>query len=454
MDYGKQAAAAVEKVKSLDTKLDTSNLIKAQEDARTKIAAITDAKKRLDTIVDDMTAKKRALDADMDSLSQLTQAAQSAARDEYNGMLRKLNIEGVSIGNVAEMVFGPEVTGRLFNGMYWLDRINKTIPPNVRKNISIQKNKFGSRGYDIEFPLREMAYPSFRIGVMRISCNEKAYADEALTSPFIAGEIRDITSDQDHAGMPMTAKLSVMVPAYRNAAGDVSAMFDRRGGASIDSYKITVKDMPIADLVLGNGANGLPMRMRSCTANADAGVTFSSNRSDAVVRVALRRIDLEFNTNERLDAFSGIVRDTLSSVKNMTLTLAMKSENGRVETSVDSDLDNQLAARLKKLFGDKADELTRYLEKEFDRVAGAEQRRVLTSIGADRASITAGFGAQEKAVFAERDKLDQKKKEIENNLNAYQNELNRKADEGKKKAESEAKNKATDLLKQNKIPGF
>lgn len=453
MDYGKRAAAAADKVKNLDTKIDTSNLVKAQEDARAKIAVITEAKKAIDAVTTELAAKKKELDTDMGTLTSLTAQAEKASRDEYNALLKKLNIEGVSVQNVAGMVFGPQATGPLFAGMYWLDKINKTIPPNVRKNITLQKKQFGSRGYDIELPLKEMAYPSFHIGLLRISANEAAQGNETLTSPFIAGEIRDIVSDQDHIGRPMTAELSVMVPAYGKAKGSVSALFDRRNGAALDSYNITVKDMPISGMVFGDGANGMPMRLASAVAAADAVVTFSSARSEASVRVVLSRMDMEFK-KDGLDEFSSIVRDTLSSVKDMTITVGLRSENGRVDTTVSSDLDRKLADGLKKLFGAKTEALRKYLDEGFARAVGAEEKRVLSRFGKDQSDIAKTFGAEEKAVNTEREKLEQKKKEIENNLNAYQNELNRKADEGKKKAESEVKNKAGDLLKQNRIPGF
>ncbi|MBI4978386.1 MAG: TIGR03545 family protein [Spirochaetes bacterium] len=454
MDYDKQALRAVEKVKNLDTKIDTSSPMKAQEDARVKIAAIMDAKKSVDTIVSEVTQKKQALERDVAAIDALAKNVEAAAKDEYAALAKKLNLEAVSVNNVAAMVLGDSVMSRVNSGLYWFDFINKKTPKGTKEFLTAKyvPPAFGTRGYDVRYPVMPGGlYPDFHIGNVRVTVNQKRKTDEVITSPMIVGEVNDIVSDQDVIGRPTKAHFSVIVPAYGSAGGTVDAVIDRRNSMSVDTYRIAVERMPIRDMAFGDGSGGLPRMLKSAVADATVSLLMATNGYAATMDMRIKNIAFEYGA-EPSDEFSRIVKSVMKSIDTLTLTVKQKTIGGRTETELKSNLDEILAARLKKLFGEKVAELTKYLETSFAKAVAPEKDRVLGVIAGQKKGVVAGFSEQESRVNAEKNRLDEKKREIERQLKAYEDQAKSKMDAEKRKAEEAAKSKAQDLLKGKKLP--
>ena len=127
-----------------------------------------------------------------------------------------------------------------------------------------------------------------------------------------------------------------------------------------------------------------------------------------------------------------IVRDVLSGIQGFTMRLRLWKKDGPLDVALETDLDNLLAERTRKVIGDEVNRLRAELKQKLDRKVGEKRQELERLFNQKKEEVNGKIKAYENVV----QDVQNKRKELEDKINAE-----------KKKQEDALKKKGVDALK-------
>jgi uncharacterized protein (TIGR03545 family) len=284
-------------------------------------------------------------------------------------------------------------------------------------------------GQNIGFPV-EHGYPKFWIRRIHISGG----TDRSQNAEYFyaTGDAYDITSNQDVTGLPTKVRLA------GDKAGRTTFSFeaslDRRGETSLDRYQVNMIGIPVGQLSLGR-SEFLPTRITESMVDVNTQILVPSGRIDATTKIIFQNIHLVFDRDPR-NAVERIARDVLNQIRSFFLSLRLWNTSGPMDVAFTSDLDNQIAARARKVIGD-----------EIAKIQNDIRAKVNARIAAKRQEVTRLVDQKKGEVLARITNYENQLKQRINQVEAKKKELEKRIEEEKKKQTDAAKKKAEDATK-------
>lgn len=364
--------------------------------------------------------RKTAVTADVERLRGSLGAVDEIVRGDFERALALARLPSLNTDGIARLLAGQEMVRRAMTYLEYVDLARNTIQRYTPEPAYEKPPRF--RGQDIAFPV-ERHYPRFWIRKVLVSGGTGQTRDDDFVRA--EGEARNISSDQSVTGEPLTIELKGVEGGGRFFT--LGALIDRRKEVPFDEYRATLGGVPLAEFRLGR-EDFLPASIRGARMNSSLAVTVPGDRFDARSEIALAGFTVSFGSEGRNIA-ERLLMDVLRGISGFEVGLRLWNSAGPVQVALTTNLDDQLARRLREVLGAELTRLQNAVRARIDQEIAARRREVERLFAERKADVEERIRAldallQEKASLAEA-----KKRELAQQL------------------EKEKKGKVDDLLK-------
>ncbi len=403
------------------------NELKSVESVAAALKNLNDVQKGITEVSKTFNERKASLTNDVNRISASVRSIDDLARQDFQAVLQLARLPDVSMQGLAELLLGKDVLSNSNEYLYWIDFVKDKITNSSAKPENANPPRM--RGQTILFPA-EKSYPKFWIKKILISGGTDKEQDPNYF--YATGEIKNISSNQHITGVPLTADLSAL--QGRGTTATLKASIDRTKEMPVDTYQASLAGVPIKEMSLGR-SDFVPAKLSNAKAAFTVHAEVPGNQFDANAKISLSALTMSFDRPGRTTV-ERLVRDVLESVRSFTIMLRFWKKNGALDVAFETDLDNQLADRTKKVIGDEVARLRNELRQKVERKIAEKRLEVERLFNQKKEELTRrldsyGSMVSEKVALAET-----KKKELEE-----------KIQEEKKKQEDSLKKKAGDALK-------
>ncbi|MEX2115340.1 MAG: TIGR03545 family protein [Bacteroidota bacterium] len=409
-----------ERIKDIEERVKAINVneLKSLEKVVQALNNVNEAQKGIREVAGTLAARKQSVTDGVNQLTASVRSIDDIVRQDLQRLLDAARLPGVDMGGLAELLLGKDILEKANDYLQWVDFAKQ----NIRNATSTPANEKPPRlqGQTIHFP-RDDAYPKLWMKKINISGGTDQQRNPNYF--YAKGRILNVTSDQKITGVPMTVDLAAQ--QGRGTDATFTASIDRTREISVDAYGATLSGVPIAAMQLGR-SDFLPSKITDANAAFSVHATVPGNQFDATAQIDLRGITVEFerethNTVERL------VREVLASISAFSVKLHLWKTNGKLEIAFETDLDNILVARVKKVIGDEVTRIRNDLKAKLDEKIREKRAQVEELFNQKRAEVTARLQAYESQIKEKLAVVENKKAELENEKKKQEDALKKKA---------------------------
>jgi uncharacterized protein (TIGR03545 family) len=370
---------------------------RAVAEVRAASARIDSAKRHVDGL---LTTARRGVD----SLQAGIGAIDAARRDDYafaRGLLKLPSFEGPDLGSA---IFGHVSIERFEQAVYWTSLARQYAPPGLLPKESPGPKRLRRSGSTVHFAKAE-SYPRFWL--QRADVNASVTAGPLIGTYTFAA--RDVTTDPAIVGRPTAF-------AMRRAAR----------GSDVDSLRI-IGSMDhttahVHETVNANAAGvrlptfsipGLPYSMDPGRGTSELRIALDGEQISG--RWALRSTSVAWKSDSAsartLNTMESFVARVLTGVHQLELTADVSGTLDHPRLVVHSNLDQQLADRLRAVAGEEVARAEARARTQVDRVVAEKSAPVKARVAALRADL-------ERRIADARTRLDEEKRKLDERLKA------------------------------------
>jgi uncharacterized protein (TIGR03545 family) len=380
------------------------NELKTVESITAAIGNANNAYKGLTDLNDTFKNRRTAVTDQINRLYASANAIDDLARADYETVKRLARLPDLSTQGIAKLLLGREILQKVNTYMSYVDFARTNIPKYTSKPDYEKPARF--KGQDVQFPV-EQAYPKWWIKKIAISGAEDKNQNPEYF--YAKGEVKNVSDNQRITGFPLTIALAAAKAGGSSFAIDAS--FDRRPDIPIDKYKLVASDLPAGDMVFGQ-ADFVPSRITKAMINASAEATVPGDRFDTSVKMVFRGLSLVFDRAPQNDV-ERITRDVLASINGFNVGLRMWNTSGPFDVALNTDLDEQLAARTKKVIGDELARLQNEIRAKVNQVIAEKKAEFEKIFNQKKEEALSQLRSYESLVTQNLSLLDGKKKELD-----------------------------------------
>lgn len=419
IDQSGVRAAEVEKnVKAINV-----NELKSIDKITAAIKNVSEAAKGVKEITGTLTTRKQSVTDGINKLTASVRSIDDVVREDYQRLVDAARLPDLNMRGLVQILLGDDVFSEANKYLGWVDFAKE----NIRNPSATPENERPARatGQTIHFP-DDRSYPKFWIKKILVSGGTDRERNPEYF--YAAGEILNVASDQRITGVPITVDLTA--EQGRGTAASFEASFDRTKDLPVDTYKAALTGVPISAMQLGR-SDFVPSKITNARAGFQIRALVPGNQFDADAQIALRAITVEFERDPR-NTVERLVRDVLQSITEFGLKLRFWRKDGPLNTAFETDLDNLLADRTKRVIGEEISRIRNDLKAKLDEKIRARRAQVEGLLNQKRGEVTSRLQTYESQIKDKLAVVESKKGELENE---------------KKKQEEALKKKAGDALK-------
>lgn len=380
------------------------NELKTVESITSALNNANNAYKGLNDLNDTFKNRRTVVTDQINRLALSVNTVNDLAKSDYEMVRRLARLPDLSTQGIANLLLGRDILQKVNTYLSWIDFARTNIPKYVAKPDDQKPPRF--KGQDISFPV-EQAYPKWWIKKIAISGGEDKNQNPEYF--YATGEVRNVSANQRITGFPLTVDLTGTKAG--GSAFTLDASFDRRPEIPIDKYEITASNLAAGDITFGQ-ADFVPSRITNGMINASAEATVPGNQFDSNVKLAFRNLSLVFDRNPQNDV-ERIARDVLSSISAFNVGLRMWNTAGPLNVALTTDLDDQLAARTKKIIGDELARLQNDIRAKVDQRIAEKRAEFEKLFNQKKDEALSQLRSYETLLNQNLSLLDGKKKEIQ-----------------------------------------
>jgi uncharacterized protein (TIGR03545 family) len=423
IDKSKQRVAEIEaSIKAINL-----NELKTIESISSAINNVNNAYKNINELNETFKNRRTAMNDQINRLYASVAVVDDLARADYKTVKGLARLPDLSTRGLANLLLGREILQKVNNYLSWVDFARAAVPKYMPEPEYEKPKRF--HGQDIHFPV-DRSYPKWWIKKIVISGGEDK--DQNPDYFYAKGEVRNATNNQRIIGLPLTVALSGS--RAHGAFFTFDASFDRRPDVPIDNYEVTVRRIGVNNLEFGQ-ADFVPSKITHAVADIAARVSVPGNRFDSNLKLDFHDLALVFERSPRNDV-ERIARDVLSSILAFNVQLRIWNTAGGLDLAVTTDLDDQLAARTKKVVGN-----------ELARLQNEIRAKVYRHIAEKRAEFEKFFNQKKEEVLARVKAYESLVNEKIAMVDTKKKELQARVEQEKKKQSDTVKKKLEDALK-------
>jgi uncharacterized protein (TIGR03545 family) len=374
----------------------------AVNDVRRTIAQVDSAKKRVEALARDAKTSVAIVNDEL-------QALDDARRGDYafaRSLLKLPSIEGPDLGGA---LFGDVSIDRFQKVMYWAEMAQKYVPPGLLPREKPGPKRLRMAGSTVSFP-RAREYPDFLLerGDVALAVGGK----NAASGDYVA-TITNVTTMPALVREPTRFALTRRSTAGVVASIDSRGVLDHAGGRIRDSLGVNASGVTLPSFPLP----GLPLRAQLGQGTSRIDVLRVGDRIAA--RWTMHAPGVSWQRTAPNGAAAAGVRSQMESlalrviegVDDLTVTADLTGDIAHPTLSVRSNLDQELADRLRAVGGEELAKAEAKVRAQVDQIVEAKVAPIRAKADSIRAE-------GEERVAEARARLDEEKAKLDERLKA------------------------------------
>ncbi|MEJ2051015.1 MAG: hypothetical protein P8Y60_14460, partial [Calditrichota bacterium] len=225
------------------------------------------------------------------------------------------------------------------------------------------------------------------------------------------------------------------------AALNLSATFDYRGEKPEENIELQMQQIPLSNVKLTSFAL-LPNRLNKGNGNIKAMMNFQGGNFQSDVQFTAKQLafDLSENTGNLDKTLVEFSRSLAMSITELNVSALAKQIDGKFSFSLNSNLDNLVANKVKEILSGKVEKARNELEQRVRQEVEKYQAELNNFVEQKNTALTDKIQSIESEIQKQQKTIEAKRKEIEDRIEAEKKKA-------QKKLEEEAKNKLKNLFK-------
>lgn len=358
----------------------------AIESARRSIRELEGAKGRVEGL-------ERQVRGGVQLLGTGVAAVDSARRADYAFARSLLKLPSFNAPEIGKAFFGQVSIERFQQALYWAELARTYMPPGLLPRQDPGPRRLRAAGTTVRFP-KANEYPSFLVQLGQIDFAVEG--DNPLRGDY-AASVRGLTSAPALYGRP------TLVTARRRAAGsavaaiDVDAVIDHVTPGIRDSVAARLRGVQLPDFRLP----GLPFRVAPGTGLLNLNFALRGDQVRGRWNIGSDQVRWAADTAaRRLNEIERLVYRVISGLDRLQVAAELSGPVRRPRLSVQSNLDDAVARRLKAVVGEEVARAERLARAKVDGLVSAKVEPVKRQVAQVQADATRRVEA-EKARIAE-----------------------------------------------------
>ncbi len=366
----------------------------AVADLRRAVARVDSARSRVDRLLADA---RRSVD----SLQSGVRAIDDARREDYDFARGLLQLPSFDAPDIGSALFGKVTIDKFQQAVYWATLARQYAPPGLLPRESPGPKRLRNAGTTVHFVTPE-SYPRFLLRRADIS----VVAGGASPSSYVMAA-SDLTTDP-----AVTRKPMLFAVRRGSRGGDVDSL---RVTGSLDH--VTARTREVMNAQAGGvklpslAVPALPYTMQPGRGSSE--MRFTLDGQQIVGRWSVRSTNLTWTVDSararRLNTIEALVARVLTGIDQLELTADISGTLETPRMAVRSNLDRQVAERLRTVAGEEIAAAQRKARAQVDKVVEEKSAPV-------RARITELRAESERRIGDARARLDAEKRKLEDRL--------------------------------------
>jgi uncharacterized protein (TIGR03545 family) len=334
-------------------------------------------------------------------LGQGTQLLDQARQKDFAFAKSLLKLPTFNAPDIGSAFFGKVSIDRFKQALYWAELAQEYMPPGLLPRPAPGPQRLRAAGHTIEFP-RAQDFPRFLL--------EQGSLDFTIggTSPIrgaYAATVRGVTSTPSLYGRPAVVSASRRSAASALGFIDVGAVIDHVTSRTVDSASARLRGVKLPSFQIP----GVPFRVDPGTGTSNLDFTMRSG-AQLVGRWAIASQQVRWGadtTGRSLNEIERVVWRVVSGLSNLEVVAELSGTVAAPKLSVQSNLDQAIAGRLKAVIGEEVARAERMVRAKVDSLVADKVEPVKRQIASVQAEAT-------KRVQTEKGRVD----EVEEKLQA------------------------------------
>lgn len=399
-EEGKNKISEIEqKIKSIDPAQlnNVQNITNAILIADNSIKSISDLKNTFEK-------RYQSINGDISMLVTSVDSVDDYVKRDYQNLKNMARLPNINTPSIAQLLVGNEMYKRVQSYLGYADvarlSIKKYQPePEFQKTPRFE-------GQNIKFPSPD-SYPDFWIKQIIVKGGKKG---SGLFSG--SGTVKNISDNQQITGLPTTVNLEGFLTNHRSI--NITGRIDRRKEIPYDEYSATLNGVPTGQFSLGK-SDFLPTNVKDALLDSKINISLPANSFDISAGFKLSRFTLQFDTEPK-NIFESIVRQVLERVKDFNVNIRMWNTGKSVDAALATDLDDQIAKRLKEVVGEELIKLQNQLKARFDSFIAGKRGEFEKFYNAKISEVNEQIDLYRQIINSQMGIVEAKKKELSERL--------------------------------------
>ncbi|NOX43744.1 MAG: TIGR03545 family protein [Gammaproteobacteria bacterium] len=421
--------AYAEKLKSI-TPVKTGNKLKDLEALSNAVDELNTIKKNIQSDLGQLTSAGKELRQDVSLMKNDIQAISQAPSKDIARLMQKYSPSSSGLSNISRLLFGETVTHWSGVAMDWYEKLApvllKTTTSEQSEEVQVPRHK----GIDIKFK-EHNPLPDFLIKSTRVSLE--------LESGNMNGEVKDITSDQQILGRPLTFLFDA--DKMDNISKlKFSGNFNHiKPDDSIDTVNLDLTGYKVSHFTVSR-SQSFPLSLDSAIADIVLSGELKQGNLNANLASQVKSANFVMSLDTSLDTPSDkntskltkIIGDALKNVKTFDVKANLQGTIKDQDIDISSNLDDVVKDAMGEQFKQKAQAFENELK---DKV---EQKTK---------GLTAKLESQLEKFNGIQQNMDSKQKSAEENIKSIETKIDSLKNEKGQAVKDKSKDKLKDKLK-------
>lgn len=287
----------------------------------------------------------------------LDQAAKAPLKD-VGRLKEKYSISSQGLVNMSRLVFGYQLCGWMQKAIAWYEKLKSVLEP-------VEKEEKGERGPEVIKPMRGSGFnvrfkeyaplPDFLIRRVKTSLR--------LQGGDLAGQIKNITPDQDILGAPLTFEFSDKKMEGLHAIKIDGAMDRITPSRSKDKINFRLQGYEARDVTVSDKPEW-PVTLTNALVDLQLRGVLSGDTITADLTAELRSVSLMAGVQDATSPLARAMGSALSDVSEFTIKADITGTLEEYDMRLTSDLDRVLKETAGKVVQKQAARLEKELKRE------------------------------------------------------------------------------------------
>jgi uncharacterized protein (TIGR03545 family) len=325
--------------------------------------------KEADAKIDEIKNTSSALKSDIDKFNNEFRQLDDLVKQDIKDIEARLNIPDLDMKDLSQSLFGGMFAQNLVSVRKYMELGRKYMPPKKDPTAKAEQELIPpprGKGKNIPFPITT-SYPLFWLKKATISSEPTA---DGLVGK-VAGELTHVTTSPSAIGQPATLQVAGDFPKVEVFGASLKLVVDHVA-APRETLDVTVDRFAVAEKSLIQDDN-LALGIR----RAGGSSRFNAALTGDAFSVELKTLfqDIEYDTKAKSKAVQEAVTTILAGIPQVTLNGGARGTWSDFDTSLNSNLGQELSSGLKKYVQAKVDEMKRKVREFVDiRVKGEKDK--------------------------------------------------------------------------------